>query len=461
MAESTERRWYVVTTVLVAATIGAFLVQRLLPLPALDAVVRMGGLLPVRVSEDGEYFRLVLPLFLHRDLWHLALNLLALVQLGVLVEEFFGSRRALVTYVTTGVAGLLASALLTGVPYVASMGASGAVLGLAGLLSGTMWFGTDPLRSELAALLGRRLTLAVLLTFAYGLGTWMLSDIDNWAHAGGFLAGVCFAFVWSDPPEVEVDDDEEEEDARPEPPPPDEPVYRTIAAVVCAAAVIGAAGWAAARGADALPSLPLETARTLATRVSLQPGAVQNADQLAVMLEKFEQAGAADEGLDTFARGVAAFDEAYPLALLMTELDRASRAGKDRDRALQLTAERLLRIAPNDPTALNAQAWYLVTPRTPSLRDPARADELASRALAAAEVPAEVPWGCSSLRPDPRLLQAQILDTRAEARFQQRRFDEALDDQLRATELARELEIDDLPQFESRLQKIRRSAGRG
>lgn len=468
METAPQRRWYVVTTALVAATVAAHVVQRVLPLGDLEAQVRMGSLLPARVAEHGEYYRLVMPLFLHHGALHLGLNLLALVQLGVLVEEFFGSRRALVAYVTTGVAGMLASALLTAVPYPTSVGASGAVLGLAGVLSGTMWFGTDPVRSELVDLLGRRLTLSVALTFVFGLGLWFVSDvIDNWAHAGGFLCGVCLSFVWSDPaPDVEADgeDDDEGQDSgevrvRSTEPAPDEPVYRTVAAGAAALVLLGAAGWAARDGSHSLDTLQVDTARTFATRVSLQPGAWENAALLDEMLERFERGDATAEGLDAFARAVDAFEDPWPLRKLVALLDLRARAGTDRDRALQLVALRYLEVAPTDPSAMNAVAWYLVTPRDEALRDAARAEALATRALAT-PAPA-MPMGCGALASDPRAMEAQVLDTRAEARFQLGRYDEALVDQERAVALARELELADVAEIEARLSKIRRSVRGG
>lgn len=448
MDDTAPRRWFPVTVVLVAVTILAFVAQRATGLDTLEALIRLGGLQVDRVAVHREYFRLLMPVFLHQGLLHLSLNVVALVQLGWLVEEFFGSRRLLVTYVWSGVAGLLASAWLAGAPYVVSVGASGPVLGLAGLLMGTMWFGVDPLRSELVELLGRRLLWSVLLTFAFGVGLWFVVDVvDNWAHVGGFLCGVAFSFVWSEvPPEVD-EDGEVVEDA-----PPDEPVWRTAAAVVSAALVGGAIAWTAVSGDAALATLDLDTARIYAARVSRQPGAWTNATLLPEMLSRYHAAGADAEGLDVLGRAVRAFVDPYPLQVLAGDLDEAARAGAEQDRAVLLVAERLLALAPTEPVALNLLAWDLVTVRDPALRDARRAEELARRALAAI--------------PDPeseagRTMTAQVLDTRAEALYQLRRYDEALAEQERATELARALEIEQIAEFETRLTKIRRSAGRG
>jgi rhomboid protease GluP len=459
MEASSERRWYPVTTTLVALSIGAHVLQRSIASDALEAAIRMGALRPDRVGEFGEYFRLVMPIFLHHDLFHLGLNLLALVQLGVLAEEFFGARRTFVTYLWTGVAGLLASGWFTVVPYVSSIGASGAVLGLAGLLSGTMWFGTDPLRTELVELLGRRLTLSVLLTFAFGVGLWFVADtVDNWAHAGGFVAGVLFAMVWADPAAAVDDDGDVADDEI-----PDEPLYRTVAAAASALVLLGAVAWTAWAGSAAVPTLSLDTARLYAVRVSMQPGALENAALLTAMLERFDRAGASDEGLDTFTRGLAAFESPQPLSWVAGSLDEASRSGRSVDAALVRTGERWLELTPGEPVANNFLAWQLVVAHDADLRDPVRAEALATRALGAIPVEAPAP-GCGARwlgGVDPRTLRAQTLDTRAEALFQQHRYADALVDQEEATALAQALALEELPQFESRLTKIRQSASRG
>jgi membrane associated rhomboid family serine protease len=448
MDDTPARRRTPVAALLVAATVAAFAAQRLLPLGDLEALARLGGLRPERLASDHEYFRLVMPIFLHHDLLHLGLNLFALVQLGWLCEEFFGSRRLLVTYVWCGVAGLLASAFLSAVPYVVSIGASGAVLGLAGLLLGTMWYGSDPTRSELVDLLGRRLLWSVLLTFGFGVGLWFVSDVvDNWAHAGGFLCGVAFSFVW-DEGELEVDEDGEiVEEA-----PPDDPLWRTLAAAGTAAVLAGAVVWTWVAGGDWLPTLSIDTARTYAARASLQPGAWQNATLLYELLVRYEESGAPEAAHEPFARGVAAFEDRWPLATLANDLDRDARAGRPRDRERLLVAERLVVVAPTDPEVLNLLAWYLLVVHDPSLRDPVRAEGLARRALSSLE---------DRDSETGRRSTAAFLDTHAEALFQLGRAEEALAAQEQATQLARELEVEEIAEFETRLAKIRRSLERG
>ena len=74
--------------------------------------LRLGALRADRVAEHNEYFRLLMPLFLHHGLIHLLFNGFALLQLGALVEHFWGSRRLLAYYVVCGLGASLVSAVL-------------------------------------------------------------------------------------------------------------------------------------------------------------------------------------------------------------------------------------------------------------------------------------------------------------------------------------------------------------
>lgn len=169
---------------LAAVTLGMFLLEHVFGGGTdLHAQVRLGALRVDRLVEHRELWRLVLPMFLHHGAIHLVLNGLALLQLGPLVESLWGTRRMVAFYVFCGIASALASAEFTADGYSGSVGASGAIMGLAGLLLGTTWFGEENVRVFLVDLLGRRLLNAVVLTFAIGIGlVWVMPIVDNWGH---------------------------------------------------------------------------------------------------------------------------------------------------------------------------------------------------------------------------------------------------------------------------------------
>ncbi|MHB1559128.1 MAG: rhomboid family intramembrane serine protease [Isosphaeraceae bacterium] len=138
--------------------------------------------------ERGQVWRLVTCNFIHYSLVHVALNALAMYQLGSIVESWYGWHQLLFIYGLTGVGGNLLSALgrwwtRSGV-VVHSAGGSVVIMGLVGLCAVAGWRSRTPDGRWLAkVMLGFTLSTAAL-------GWRFPSFIDNWGHAGGFVVGV-------------------------------------------------------------------------------------------------------------------------------------------------------------------------------------------------------------------------------------------------------------------------------
>ena len=131
----------------------------------------------------GEWWRLVTPIFLHAGLLHIGMNLWCLSDLGPAVESLFSTTKFIVFYLVTGVIGFLFS--LAWSPYGVSIGASGSVLGLIGVLLGaTYHHGT----------MGReyRTQLWRWVIFIAVIG--MFSATDNAAHLGGLVSGAVLGY---------------------------------------------------------------------------------------------------------------------------------------------------------------------------------------------------------------------------------------------------------------------------
>src|SRR5262249_33450163 len=87
----------------------------------------------------GEWWRLVMPIFLHIGLLHFGMNTMVLLDFGPRVESTYGSGRFLFLYLFTGIFGNVASVawnLYWSHGYGLGAGASGALCGLVGLLLG-------------------------------------------------------------------------------------------------------------------------------------------------------------------------------------------------------------------------------------------------------------------------------------------------------------------------------------
>lgn len=133
-----------------------------------------------RIFALREYWRLVMPIFLHAGLLHFAFNTFVLWQIGPQVEELFGSRRFLFLYLTTGLVGFLASAYWYD-PRSLSVGSSGSLFGLLGVLIAYI-SQRRGFTSEYRASLIRWAIFAFLMGFFLG--------ADNAAHLGGLLCGL-------------------------------------------------------------------------------------------------------------------------------------------------------------------------------------------------------------------------------------------------------------------------------
>jgi rhomboid protease GluP len=136
------------------------------------------------LTLHGQPWRLVSSLFLHGSLLHLAFNMLALWQVGQLVERLFGSLRFIALYTIAGVCGGIASVLWNA--NANSVGASGAIFGIVGGLFAFMRqenSGVPP--SVVNDLRG---SLLPFLVFNLAAG-FLYPHTDNAAHIGGLVGG--------------------------------------------------------------------------------------------------------------------------------------------------------------------------------------------------------------------------------------------------------------------------------
>ncbi|MDP6942919.1 MAG: rhomboid family intramembrane serine protease, partial [Myxococcota bacterium] len=154
--------------------------------PNLEVAFRM-GLQNTRAIDAGHWWRLVLPIFLHLGLMHVAFNCYMLNFAGRLIEEDLGGHLTFVIAMGSGLAGTLGSYAFD----IGGGGASGAVLGLIGavlvrrrLLDGNF---RHPMTQQLIFLLG--------LNVVFWL--FMSAHINHVAHGAGFVTGGALTWVCS------------------------------------------------------------------------------------------------------------------------------------------------------------------------------------------------------------------------------------------------------------------------
>ena len=139
---------------------------------------------------SGEWWRLLTSTFVHGGLIHIAFNMWCLWDLGALAESLYGRWTYAAIYLICGVGASLTSVLWN--PHVFSVGASGAIFGLAGALLAAFKLGEFSVpRAVLSGTL-RSLGAFVVYNLIFGVA---ISGIDNAAHIGGLITGLILGAV--------------------------------------------------------------------------------------------------------------------------------------------------------------------------------------------------------------------------------------------------------------------------
>jgi membrane associated rhomboid family serine protease len=166
--------------------------------PAWDkALELLGANQGYYVFSRGEFWRLGACIFLHAGLLHLCMNMLSLFTLGSLLERMSGPLRMLFIYFVAGLCGSLLSAL-SGSAHL-SVGASGAIFGLAGALLALRFRRPPNVPEALARRIFEALFRPVFFFILLGVVLVLLQSpllLDNWAHLGGLGMGFGLAFFW-------------------------------------------------------------------------------------------------------------------------------------------------------------------------------------------------------------------------------------------------------------------------
>lgn len=147
-------------------------------------ILEHGGMYPLYVMRDGEWWRLFTSMFLHFGIEHLANNMLILLFVGDTLERTVGRVRYLMIYLVSGFFGGLLSLLMMVrlTDWGVAAGASGAIFGVIGAL---LWIVIRN-RGKLETFTTKRMILMIVLSLYLGFtGT----GVDNWCHIGGLLGG--------------------------------------------------------------------------------------------------------------------------------------------------------------------------------------------------------------------------------------------------------------------------------
>ena len=182
MQEELERGYnlYIVTVLLCVTNVLVYIYS----VYSMEDAYIFGGINYHMVLEQKEYYRFLTSIYLHADISHIALNMLALVTAGSLVESYLGSFKTVFIYFLSGFGGSVLSLLFHNPEdNVYSIGASGAIFGL--LMAASLIQNKKE---------GKSLIKAILFVIIYAVGTWT-QGVDLLGHIGGALAGAVVSVI--------------------------------------------------------------------------------------------------------------------------------------------------------------------------------------------------------------------------------------------------------------------------
>ncbi len=152
-------------------------------------LVAWGALAPPFV-EAGEWWRLLTTTWLHGSWLHVSLNALKTLVIVPFGVAFFGKRLTLMVWVLSAIGGSIGSMLTTAG---LSVGASGAVMGIVGLVMGCLLRRPAEVPSRVRNFYLGVLGFLVAVIFIYGFA--VEARVDDGGHLGGLVVGLLLGAV--------------------------------------------------------------------------------------------------------------------------------------------------------------------------------------------------------------------------------------------------------------------------
>ena len=158
-------------------------------------LVDLGAIYGPMVVVGGEWWRLLTAMFLHGGMTHLLMNMFSLYIIGRPMELYFSPKSYLSLYFLTGIVGGLVSIAVH--PETVAIGASGAIFGVFGALSG-YFFAYRRELGEHAHQFMKDFALIIGINLVIG---FTIPNIDVSAHAGGLISGLIGGLIVARHPE--------------------------------------------------------------------------------------------------------------------------------------------------------------------------------------------------------------------------------------------------------------------
>ncbi len=169
--------------------------------------IDLGGLFaPLVIS--GQWWRIITANFIHLGTLHLLMNMLGLMYLGKFVEDSLGTFKFTLLYVICGLGSMMVITIvdLQSLKPPVTVGASGAIMGLLGVMGAIHLLGWHKGKSKSAASEFRAVLFSVGFQFVFDLANGHTSIVGHLSGAAiGFLVGLILLVLL--PPNAQSIDD--------------------------------------------------------------------------------------------------------------------------------------------------------------------------------------------------------------------------------------------------------------
>jgi rhomboid protease GluP len=158
------------------------------------SAILLGAYYKTFVLAGGEYWRFLTGGFIHIDIFHLLINMMAMMNIGMMLEKLYGPKRYLVILLTGIIVGN--AFVFIGQGNVLTVGISGGLYALLGSLIvyayDNGWLKQPQFRSQLLFILG----INLLINF--------MPNISVLGHLGGLITGLLWGIIFSETPHLKL-----------------------------------------------------------------------------------------------------------------------------------------------------------------------------------------------------------------------------------------------------------------
>jgi len=139
-------------------------------------------------DNPNQWFRFILPIFIHGGFVHLILNLFIQIRIGAALEKDYGSWRIAVIYFLSGIFGFIFEAKSSG--NAPTVGCSGSLYGLIACIL------LDLIQNWKIVVSPVKDLILLIISIVISLGFGLLPFIDNFSHIGGFVMGIFSGLIF-------------------------------------------------------------------------------------------------------------------------------------------------------------------------------------------------------------------------------------------------------------------------